>query len=62
MKIIHTRATGTGYIVGKTEEGDCLVELLHNDYYFEISEEALQPFMVHNTLYEAILRRKGEWK
>lgn len=62
MKIIHTRAIGTGYIAGKTEEGECLVEFLHNDYYFEISEEALQPFMVHNTLYEVILRRKGEWK
>ena len=64
MKIIHTKETGTGYITGRSETGSCIciVEFLHNDFCFYFPEKVLQPYLVHNTLYEAILHRKGEWK
>ena len=62
MKIIYTKGTGTGYILGKSETGNCIVEFLHNDFCFYFPEEVLQPYLIHNTLYEAVLKRKGEWK
>jgi hypothetical protein len=62
MKIIYTKVGRTGCAVEKIKEGKCLVDFLHYDSVLEFSEEVLQPFVVYNTLYEAILRRKGEWK
>lgn len=46
MKIIHTKA----------------VEFLHNNFRFYFPEKVLQPYLISNSLYEAVLKRKGEWK
>lgn len=61
MKIIYTTATGIGYIE-KESEDTCTVRFLHKEFYYEFPVRVVYPYLVHNTLYEVILRRKGQGK
>lgn len=61
MKIIYKTLIGLGY-VSKESNNKYTVEFLHGNYIFDFPKKIVEPLLVHNTLYEAILRRKGEWK
>ena len=52
-----------GPITRTIEMAESTKELWAASYFFSyLAKKIVEPLLVHNTLYEAILRRKGEWK